>query len=227
MPKQIVTFPFMTGELLIEEAVFEPLAKTEDIRQFCEEAQRRGHYGIVLPSARIEEAYEFIGDSNLKISCLVGFPFGTADADVKRFETEVAIDSGAHEINLMPSLAHLKEGAYQLVLREIRDVVEATDERLVKVFVEPHLLSPRELEETVRLVLDSGAGVIATTLWKSTSLLEEIRRLRELVGDRFGIIATTTDNNIDAKELTGAGATRLMVARIGNSLKSPEQAFGI
>jgi deoxyribose-phosphate aldolase len=217
----------MTGELPIEEAMFEPLARGQDFEKFCREAVRLGHCSIALPSSRVEEAYTLVGDSNLKLSCLVGFPFGTADADVKRFETEVAVDYGVHEISLMVSLAYLKEGDYSRVLREIRDVVEAADERPVKVFVEPHLLSPRELEEAVRIVLDSGAQFISTTLWSTVSLLDEVRRLRELVGDRFGIIATTANDQVDSNELRAAGATRLMIARVGKSVRSVEQAFGI
>jgi len=217
----------MTGELLVEQAILDPLATREDIQRFCDEAIRRGYHAISVPSSRVAETYEFLQDSDLNVSCLVGFPYGNADADVKRFETEVAVDNGAHEINLMISLGYIKERAFQRVLRELRDVVEAADERIIKVFIEPRFLTPPELEDTVNLVLDSGAQFIATTVWSSGSVLDEIRRLRELVGEKFGVLAATAQDNLDPKELLSLGATRLLIAKIGQTIRSSEQAFGI
>jgi deoxyribose-phosphate aldolase len=224
---ETLAWRFMTGELLVEQAILDPLATREDIQRFCDEATRRGYHAISVPSSRVAETYEFLQDSDLNVSCLVGFPFGNADADVKRFETEVAVDNGAHEINLMISLGYIKERAFQRVLRELRDVVEAADERVVKVFIEPRFLTPPELEDTVNLVLDSGAQFIATTVWSSGSVLDEVRRLRELVGDKFGVLAATAQDNLDPKELLSLGATRLLIAKIGQTIRSSEQAFGI
>jgi deoxyribose-phosphate aldolase len=214
-------------ELLVEEAHFEPLLTREEVRTYCEEAVTRKLHSIAVPSSRVEEAYQFAADSGLKVSCLVGFPFGSTDPDVKRFETEAAIDFGAQEIDLMVSLSRLKEGAQKSVLREIRDVVEAADGLTVKAFIEPQVLTALEVEQAVQVVLDSGAQYICTTLWRSGSVLEEVRRLRELAGPDFGVIAVSSDWNLDHEELRAAGANRLFLASLGKGARVRDRAFGI
>ena len=74
---------------------------------------------------------------------MVGFPFGAADADAKRYETEVAIDHGAQEIETVLNIGRLKDGDHRYVLRELRDIAEAADERPVKVILEMSLLTRR------------------------------------------------------------------------------------
>jgi hypothetical protein len=65
-------------------------------------------------------------------------------SDAKRFETEAAIDDGAHEIDVVLNLGRLKAGDDKFVLRELCDVVEAADEWPVKVILETCLLTREE-----------------------------------------------------------------------------------
>ena len=80
----------------------------------------------------------------MKIACVAGFPIGAMSPDVKRFEAEAAIDDGAHEIDMVLNIARLKAGDDKYVLREIVDVVQAVDERAVKVILETCLLTDEE-----------------------------------------------------------------------------------
>ena len=64
-------------------------------------------------------------------------------ADVKRYEVEVAVDAGAHEIELVPSIASIAEGRYGEVLREIRADAGLQD---VPVLLLTRLEPPAELE---------------------------------------------------------------------------------
>src|SRR5688572_23946303 len=112
-----------------ELALVTPILRRSDVRKICSDAREIGAYGVCLPSSAMAEAYELLEDSGVKAICLVGFPFGASDSDVKRYETEVAIDSGVHEIELYLNSGFLKDGQHQLLLRELRDVCEAADER--------------------------------------------------------------------------------------------------
>ena len=55
-----------------------------------------------------------------------------------------AIDSGAQEIEFVLNLGRLKDGDRKYVLRELRDVAEAADERQVRAVLEASLLTPEE-----------------------------------------------------------------------------------
>jgi deoxyribose-phosphate aldolase len=218
----------MNSSLKVEQALLDPFATSAVLQQLGSQAlQGDSLSGLAVYSSRIQELCALLDESPIRAACLVGFPFGASDKDVKRFETEVAVDCGAHEINLMPSLALLKEGAYSQVLREIRDVVEAADERAIKIFIEPNQLTSRELEETVAMILDSGAQFIATSLARNSALLDEVRRLREIAGPGFGIMAVAPDERFDAKLLESAGANRILIAPPVAHAAPGEQSFGM
>src|ERR1051325_2790183 len=82
-------------------------ATRAEIEQLCLVAEQRNYRSVVLPSSAMIAAQHFLAERNIKISCAIGFPWGSADPDVKRYEAEVAIDSGAQEIEVVPSLAKL------------------------------------------------------------------------------------------------------------------------
>lgn len=195
----------------IEISLLAPLLGVEELKIACRDAQRQGCAAVSVSSSRVAEAYEYLGSSDVKVSCLIGFPFGSMDADAKRYETEVAVDNSAHEIELVWNLSRFRERDYRFVLREIRDVVEAADERPVKVLVETGLWKPAELEEACRLLLDSGATCLSTSTGVNGMVagIREIALLRHLLGDKFGLKASGLADFDGAAELIHAGATRL------------------
>jgi deoxyribose-phosphate aldolase len=184
------------------------LARRDEVKKLCDRALRDGVRSIAVPSGAIVLAQHFLGESEVTISCRVGFPHGASDGDVKRYETEFAVDAGAHEIEFVPSLARIADGDYSGVLREIRDVVEAADERIVKVAIESERWSDEVLREIVRVVLDSGAQFVCA------SDQEQVALLRELCGPKFAILAVL-DNPDDAEEVIAAGANIVAIESSG------------
>jgi len=197
-----------TTSNLIELSSPAPFLRRVEVEQLCRAALQHGYRAVGVPSSRVIEACHFAGDSQLKICCQVGFPFGAMDADVKRFEVESAIDSGAHEIEFVPSLARLKDAEYKNVLRELRDAAEATDERPIKIVIESALWTPAELAEIARVVLDSGAQFLTTSIASAPSI-DEVLRLRELIGPDFGLKAAGLNNATQAEAFVAAGANAL------------------
>jgi deoxyribose-phosphate aldolase len=161
-------------------------------------------------SSRVELARTLLEDSEVKVTALVGFPLGAADGDAKRYETEVAIDHGAQEIETVLNIGRLREGDHRYVLRELRDIAEAADERPVKVILETGLLTPEERNLACRLVLDSGAHCVCTgTGLESAATVQEVQSLRAAVGEKFGVKAAGLHDLQTASALIEAGATRL------------------
>jgi deoxyribose-phosphate aldolase len=158
----------------------------------------------------VELACTLLEDSEVKVTGLVGFPLGAADADAKRYETEVAVDHGAQEIETVLNIGRLKDGDHRYVLRELRDIAEAADERPVKVILETGLLTTEERNLACRLVLDSGAHCVCTgTGLRAAATVEEVGSLRAMVGDKFGVKATGLSDVQTAMAWIEAGATRL------------------
>jgi deoxyribose-phosphate aldolase len=146
------------------------------------------------------------------VASVVGFPLGAMSADAKRFETEAAVDDGAQEIDFVLNLGRLKDGADKYVLRELCDVVEAADERIVKVILETCLLTLEEKIRACQLAVESGAHFVKTSTGFSAggATVDDVKLMRETVGPKFGVKASGGIRDTQtALAMIEAGATRL------------------
>ncbi len=194
----------------LEQTLARPQATRRDLEQLCASARAHGFHSVCVGGSRVELAHTLLEDTDVKVTGLVGFPLGTADADAKRYETEVAIDLGAQEIEMVLNLGRLKDGDHRCVLRELRDIAEAAEQRPVKVILETSLLTPDEQTLACQLVLDSGAHCVCTgTGLQAAATVEDVRSLRTAVGVKFGVKAVGFPDLATALALVEAGATRL------------------
>lgn len=196
----------------IDHTLLKPDATKNDIERLCQEARQYGFYSVCVNSCRVALARYFLEDSDVKVCSVVGFPLGAMDGDAKRYETEVAVDEGAHEIDVVINIGLLKDGENQKVLRELRDIVEAADDRIVKVIIETCLLTEEEKLRACELILDSGAKFVKTSTGFSTggATIEDVKLLRNAVGEKFGVKAAGGIS--DAKTaiaMIEAGANRI------------------
>jgi deoxyribose-phosphate aldolase len=132
--------------------------------------------------------------------------------DTKRFEAEAAIDDGAQEIDVVLNIGRLKAGDDRYVLRELIDVVEAADERTVKVILETCLLTDDEKIRACKIVVESGAHFVKTSTGFSTSgaTIADVKLMRATVGPQFGVKASGGIRDTKAAlAMIEAGATRL------------------
>ena len=185
-------------------------ATRADVEKLCQQAREQQLYGLCLSTSRLELASALLEDSGVKLTGLVGFPLGATDADTKRFETEAAIDLGAHEIEFVVNLGRLKDQDHRYVLRELRDIAEAADERPVKAIVEFSVLTPDERRAVCELLLDSGVHYLCTgTGFLSAPSVTEVASLRTMLGPKFGIKAAGVGDAALATAFIEAGANRV------------------
>lgn len=196
----------------IEHTLLRPDATSADIQRLCQDAAKHRFHCVCVNGSRVLQAVTFLEESGIKVAATIGFPLGATDADTKRFETDAAIDNGAHEFDIVLNVGRLKEGDYSYVLRELRDVVEAADELPVKVILEVCLLTEQQKLDACTLVLDSGAHYVKTSTGFAASgaTVEDVRLLRQAVGPRFGVKAAGGIRSLaTAKAMIEAGADRL------------------
>jgi deoxyribose-phosphate aldolase len=196
----------------IDHTLLKPDAVAKDIEKLCAEAREHRFHGVCVNSSWVEPARHFLEGTDVQVVCTVGFPLGAAASDVKRFETEAAIDDGAHEIDVVLSLGRFKDGDDKFVFRELRDVVEAADERPVKVILETCLLTNEQKIRACKLVAESGARFVktATGFGPGGATVEDVRLIRETVGPKFGVKAAGGIRDAKtALAMIEAGANRL------------------
>jgi deoxyribose-phosphate aldolase len=196
----------------IDHTLLKPEATARDIEQLCREALEHRFWSVCVNGSRVAQAYSLVEDSGVKVSCTVGFPLGATSADAKRYEVEAAVDDGAQEIDVVLNIGRLKDGDDAYVLRELRDIVEAAEERTVKVILETALLSREEKVRACGLVVESGAHFVKTStgFGPSGATTHDVELLRQCVGKDFGVKAAggIRDATI-ALGMIRAGATRL------------------
>ncbi len=197
----------------IDHTLLNPTATASEIRNLCEEAVEWECYSVCVASSRIETAVAATEDSDVRVCSVVGFPLGSSDADSKRYETEMAVDLGAHEIDMVINVGLVKDGDRdELIFRELRDIVEAADERPVKVILETGYLEDAEIDRVVELFKRSGAAFVKTStgFGPRGATVEEVARLRTLVGPGFGVKASGGIRDLAAAlAMIESGASRL------------------
>lgn len=217
----------------IEHTLLRPDATRGQIERLCEEARTHGFYGVCVNGSRVELASYLLEETDVRVVAVVGFPLGAMSGDVKRFETEAAVDDGAHEIDMVMNIGLLKDGEYKRLLRELRDVVEAADERPVKVILETGLLTQEEKVRACELVLDSGARFVKTStgFGPGGATVEDVRLLRQTVGERLGVKASGgIRDTATALAMIEAGADRIGTSNgvaIVRGLAAPEGVGGV
>jgi len=196
----------------IDHTILKADATARDIGKVCAEARQYKFCCVCVNGSRVAEARHLLEGSDVKVSGVVGLPLGAMSADVKRFETEAAIDDGAQEIDVVLNVGRLKDGDDRYLLRELCDVVEAADERTVKVILETCLLTDEQKVRACKLVAESGAHFVKTSTGFSTggATVADVRLLRETVGPKFGVKASGGIRDTKtALAMIEAGASRL------------------
>jgi deoxyribose-phosphate aldolase len=196
----------------IDHTLLRPDATQSQIEQLCREAREYKFFFVCVNGSWVAAARHFLDDTDVKVVGTVGFPLGAMASDVKRYETEVAIDDGAHEIDVVLNVARLKAGDDKYVLRELLDVVEAADERTVKVILETCLLADDEKIRACSIAVESGAHFVKTSTGFSSAgaTVADVKLLRETVGPKFGVKASGGIRDVQtALAMIEAGATRI------------------
>ncbi len=90
---------------------------------------------------------------------MIGFPNGYHTTAVKVYETKDAIANGAVEIDMVINIGWLKDGKYQEIEDEIRQIHAACDGKILKVIIETCLLTEDEEDQNVRACHERGRRI--------------------------------------------------------------------
>ncbi len=196
----------------IDHTLLKQDATRAQIETLCAEAAEHNFATVCVNGSRVELAYSLLEESDVQVATVVGFPLGAMEADVKRYETEAAIDAGAGEIDMVMNVGRFIDGDHDFIVREIRDVVEAADDHVVKVILETCLLSNEQIEQACKLVVQAQAHFVKTStgFGSAGATIEHVKLMRETVSQFAGVKAAGGIRNAaDARAMIEAGATRL------------------
>ena len=161
----------------------------EEIRKLCREALKYGMASVCIPSSYVGRAHEAFPE--LTICTVVGFPLGNANTAGKLAETRQALADGASEIDMVINIGMVKNGEYEAVTEEIRQLKEAVGERILKVIIETCYLTEAEKIAMCQAVTEAGADYIKTSTGFGTggASVEDVRLMKAHIGPEVKIKA--------------------------------------
>ncbi len=199
----------------------------EEIKVICDDAMKFGTASVCIPPSFVKRAKEYMKD-NMAVCTVIGFPNGYNTTEVKVFETKNAIENGADEIDMVINIGAVKDGMFDFVEEEIRQIKAACGDKILKVIIETCLLTEEEKIKMCGVVTRSGADFIKTSTGFSTAgaTFEDIELFSKNIGPDVKMKAAGGISSLDdAERFIGLGASRLGTSRIVKILKN-EQGSG-
>ncbi|WP_449463092.1 deoxyribose-phosphate aldolase [Streptococcus suis] len=212
----------------IDHTILKPETTQEQVEKILAEAKEYGFASVCVNPTWVALAAESLKDSDVKVCTVIGFPLGANTPAVKAFETKDAISNGADEIDMVINIGALKTGNYDLVLEDIKAVVAASGDKLVKVIIEACLLTDDEKVKACQLSQEAGADYVKTSTGFSTggATVADVALMRKTVGPDMGVKASGGARSYeDAIAFIEAGASRIG-ASSGVAIMNGAQADG-
>ena len=166
----------------VDHTLLKPTATWDQIKTLCEEAIKYHTASVCIPCSFISRAHEAFPELNL--CTVVGFPLGYSTTASKLFETREALHNGASEIDMVVNLGDVKEGNFDKVTEEIRELKKACGDKILKVIIETCYLTEEEKIELCHCVTDGGADFIKTStgFGSAGATFDDIKLFRKHIG---------------------------------------------
>ena len=146
----------------VDHTLLTQTATWEEIRKILDEGIKYHTASACIPAAYVKQAADYV-EGRLPICTVIGFPNGYSTTAVKVYETKDAIDNGAAEIDMVINIGWVKDGKFQEIEDEIRQIHEACGGRILKVIIETCLLTEEEKIRMCETVTRAGAEYIKTS----------------------------------------------------------------
>ena len=204
----------ITGEIAgyIDHTLLKPEATKDQLFRLAEEARKHQFATVCVNSVNVHMMARFLHGSGVPVCAVVGFPLGAMSPRSKAYETREAIRCGAGEIDMVINIGALKSGDYELVLRDIKAVVEAAKPIGVKVILETNKLEHNEKVIACALSKAAGAAFVKTStgFGGGGATVEDVTLMRQLVGTEMGVKASGgVRSKEDVNAMIRAGANRI------------------
>lgn len=200
----------------IEQTNLKPTLTDKDIDQLVAEAKENKFVGVCVPPFWVKKAAREIGEADIQLVTVIGFPLGYQMTESKLLEIDKAIEAGADELDIVMNISSFKTGLPWTKI-ELAKCASRIHEAgcMMKVILETSYLSDEEIVMATRLCADAGTDFVKTSTGFSGegAKVEHIRLMRENAPSNVGVKASGGIRTLtDAQAMIAAGADRLGVS---------------
>ena len=196
----------------IDHTILKATASSSDVQKLCEEAIEHEFYSVCVNGCYVADAKHLLQGTDVKVAAVVGFPLGAMTTAAKVFEAKEAIENGASEIDMVINVAKLKDGEFEYVENEIRQIKEAIGDNVLKVIIETCYLTDEEKVKACELSLVAKADFVKTSTGFGTggATYEDVKLMKSVVGDNAKVKASGGVRDKEtAQKYVELGAERL------------------
>ena len=196
----------------IDHTILKATASNADVQKLCAEAIEHKFYSVCVNGCYVADAKHLLQGTDVKVAAVVGFPLGAMTTAAKVFEAKEAVENGASEIDMVINVAKLKDGEFDYVENEIRQIKEAIGDNVLKVIIETCYLTDEEKVKACELSLVAKADFVKTSTGFGTggATYEDVKLMKSVVGDNAKVKASGGVRDKEtAQKYVDLGAERL------------------
>ena len=184
------------------------------VQELCKKTIQLQLPQICIPPLFVKKAVEYLQQTNICISTVIGYPYGFSAIEAKVAETILAIIDGANVIELSINIGALKSNDWQYLaneLQHIQQLVQAKN-KLLTIALPYNVLNKAEIMQCCDLY--GIAGVHAIKLFSTdnieNNLPETIQTVKQFLTASIKIEAVTNINKVTfVQQLIQQGASAI------------------
>ena len=187
----------------------------EEIVSLCEDAIDYETASVCIPPAYVARVHEKYGEK-INICTVIGFPLGYQVTAAKVTEAKEAIKQGCNEIDMVVNISDVKNGLFDKVEAEIREIKEACGDHILKVIIETCYLTKEEKIAMCKAVTNAGADYIKTSTGFGTAgaTVEDVKLFKKYIGPKVKIKAAGGVSSLeDLETFIELGCDRIGTSR--------------
>jgi deoxyribose-phosphate aldolase len=205
----------------IDHSLLRPELTIDDIVSGCAVAARYEVASVCARPADVPRCVEALRGSSVAVGTVIGFPHGAHTTRVKAFEAETALADGATELDMVLNIGLLRSGRLAEVEDDIRAVVAASGDAIVKVILENAYLDHHQKVAGCRAAEAAGADFVKTSTGFAPggATMDDLRLMRATVSPHIQVKAAGGVRTLDALlEVLAVGVTRVGATRTAEIL---------
>jgi len=200
---------------MIDHSLLKPEMTKQEVIDGCILAKKYRCATVCVKPCDVEIAYGILKNTNVLTTTVIGFPHGSNVTELKLKESEIAINQGCKEIDMVMNIGRFRSGEDDYVQSDIKTVCDYAHSRgvIVKVILENAYLTSEEIERACKICEKAGADCVKTSTGyaKSGAAIPDLKLMRKTCSSKVFIKAAG-----GVRSLAGALAVRAVgAARFG------------
>ncbi len=191
-------------------------ASEEEVNAICLEAMKYQFASVCVNSCRTKQVANLLLDTDIDVCTVIGFPLGAMSVMAKKLETLTAIEDGATEIDMVINVGAVKDGDWDFVKKDIREVKEVCENNtmgrdvVLKVILETCLLTEEEIVQACQVSVEAGADFVKTSTGFSTggATIENVALMRKTVDEKTKAMEKETGKTVQRVRVKASGGIR-------------------